>query len=59
MTKQGVVTPGKTPSCISGKPSELIKSGEALTRDEAEEPLLSMDELEEALDDGPEVVNLP
>lgn len=34
MIKQGVVRKGVSPSAVSGKPSELIKSGEALTRAE-------------------------
>lgn len=34
MIKQGVVRKGKSPSAVSGKPSETIKKGEALLMDE-------------------------
>jgi hypothetical protein len=38
MTKTGVVKPGSTPSAVSGRPSQLIKSGEALRRGERPDP---------------------
>lgn len=34
MEKNGRLEPGKTPSEISGKPSELIKKGQAVTEEE-------------------------
>lgn len=34
MIKQGVVRAGKSPSAVSGRPSEMIKAGEALLRRE-------------------------
>lgn len=34
MVKNGRVEVGKTPSVLSGKPSEMIKKGEAITKDE-------------------------
>jgi len=38
MTKSGVVEKGKTPSVRSGRPSELIKRGEAVCRGESPAP---------------------
>lgn len=38
MTKNGQIQIGKTPSVVSGDPSEIIKKGEALCKDE-EAPL--------------------
>jgi hypothetical protein len=34
MTKHGAVEPGYTPSEVSGKPSEVIKQGSAIRKDE-------------------------
>ena len=34
MIKQGVVRKGKSPSVVSSEPSEVIKKGEALLKDE-------------------------
>ena len=34
MIKQGVVRKGTSPSAVSSKPSEMIKSGEAVLRSE-------------------------
>lgn len=34
MIKTGVVQTGRTPSPVSGKPSQIIKSGEAVRRNE-------------------------
>lgn len=34
MIKQGVIRTGKSPSAASGKPSDMIKKGEALRHDE-------------------------
>lgn len=34
MEKTGRVTPGKTPSEVSGKKSECVKSGRAVRKDE-------------------------
>lgn len=45
MEKNGRVEVGKTPSALSGKPSEMIKKGEAITKEEA--PLLD-DESEDS-----------
>jgi hypothetical protein len=39
MTKHAQVIPGQTPSAVSGRPSELIKEGEAACRDEEVESL--------------------
>lgn len=34
MIKTGRIEPGKTPSTVSGRPSEVIRKGEPVRRDE-------------------------